>query len=905
MNGTWLNDAVSLTEAFRSGERSPLEETQAVFDQIEKSSLNAFSYLEKDKALSRANQLDTSLPLGGVPIAVKELHNVKGWPDTGASLVFTDRFSQFDSTMIQRLKAAGANLIGLSTASEFGGLNCSTTKLNGITTNPWNHDLTPGGSSGGGAAPTSSIVPGNPSPDPNHPQPQGNAGGHGGSNGSRGGGGGGGAGSDGGNASGSYPGGLAGYGGKALQVAIAGPPTLSAAGTPGPSGQGWYAGGGGGAGADETFPDSKRGIGGRGNDRTGTTAYGGGGNGAPGGSPAVPRDSMNGLSGTGGGGGGGRLAPNYGGSGGSGIVVVRYQIGSVNTAKASGGAVSFYNNKTIHVFTGSGTFSSDNPFNETCECVIIGGGAGTGNPSSSGAHGAGGGGAGAVYDRNNVSLNLSGPFSFNVTIGAGGNRSVAPGNKGVNGSPSIVAFPTGTLTAPGGGAGGISETPTTNTNGENGGAGGGASNYSSGDNPHPGGTGAGAPWPGTPGNDPGSGWGGNGGNSDTAAPAYGGGGGGGAKDGGNGNGSAGGGGGGAYKIPTTYTDPNATYGYAGPGSTHFWFAGGGGGGTYDGSPGTEGVGGGGPNLSTPYGGSGKGGYRTGPGGESARANSGAGAGGGGGGNSSPGANGGSGSWASFTVEDCILDCQSAAIQYAHGCTIKRTKFLVNGGDNGSNVYGIKSGTGASDATWAIESCLFVGWDKWAINGSGGYCTVRNCTLVLDESSQSTAYLMYWSGTNVAVYNTLFYGGASSVDYGLRLQSASSTHTVKNCISFGSTNNPYTNTGSPTVSSQLETNTEVVSDGNTIFTAIGDAGVGDDYTINTSGLAYQRGLAAELGSDGKDVDGNDYDSSNPNIGAYATVASGWSAGSSAGGVAVGSIASVTGVAKASISKISGV
>ena len=50
------------------------------------------------------------------------------------------------------MKAAGANLIGLSTASEFGGLNCSTTKLNGITTNPWNHDLTPGGSSGGSAA---------------------------------------------------------------------------------------------------------------------------------------------------------------------------------------------------------------------------------------------------------------------------------------------------------------------------------------------------------------------------------------------------------------------------------------------------------------------------------------------------------------------------------------------------------------------------------------------------------------------------------------------------------------------------------------------------------------------------------------------------------------------------------
>ena len=148
----WKNDAISLVEAFRSGERTPEDETQAVLSAIEKSSLNVFSYIDKEGALLRAENADVSLPLGGVPIAVKELHNVDGWPDTGASVVFKDRISQFDGTMIQRLKAAGANLIGLTTASEFGGLNCSTTKLNGITTNPWNRELTPGGSSGGSAA---------------------------------------------------------------------------------------------------------------------------------------------------------------------------------------------------------------------------------------------------------------------------------------------------------------------------------------------------------------------------------------------------------------------------------------------------------------------------------------------------------------------------------------------------------------------------------------------------------------------------------------------------------------------------------------------------------------------------------------------------------------------------------
>ena len=183
--------------------------------------------------------------------------------------------------------------------------------------------------------------------------------------------------------------------------------------------------------------------------------------------------------------------------------------------------------------------------------------------------------------------------------------------------------------------------------------------------------------------------------------------------------------------------------------------------------------------------------------------------------------------------------------------------------------------------------------------------MRNCTLVLDASSQSTSYLMYWSGTNVEVYNTIFYGGADSVDYGLRFQSTDSSNKAKNNIAFGAIRIPYYRTESPTVSSQLETNTEVAASGETVFTALGDADIDDDYTINTSGLAYQRGLAVEVGSDGKDVDGNDFDDSNPNIGCYTTTASGWSAGSNLSGLAVGSISTVQGVARASISKIIGV
>src|SRR6185312_16853327 len=86
-------------------------------------------------------------------IGVKELTPVKGWPHTEASLVFTDRIADFTATMVDRLsQAGGAVPFGLTTASEFGGINLTYTKRNGATHNPWNLEHTPGGSSGGAAS---------------------------------------------------------------------------------------------------------------------------------------------------------------------------------------------------------------------------------------------------------------------------------------------------------------------------------------------------------------------------------------------------------------------------------------------------------------------------------------------------------------------------------------------------------------------------------------------------------------------------------------------------------------------------------------------------------------------------------------------------------------------------------
>ncbi|MCU1499967.1 MAG: putative Amidase [Acidimicrobiales bacterium] len=149
----WQGDACSLVDAFRAGDRSPVEELDATLAAIEASDLNAFSHLDPARAREVAAHADLSLPFGGVPTGVKELEAVEGWPQTGASLVHQDRVADHTDTHIKWLfERGGVVPVGLTTASEFGGLNVSVTKLNGVTHNPWQHGRTAGGSSGGSAS---------------------------------------------------------------------------------------------------------------------------------------------------------------------------------------------------------------------------------------------------------------------------------------------------------------------------------------------------------------------------------------------------------------------------------------------------------------------------------------------------------------------------------------------------------------------------------------------------------------------------------------------------------------------------------------------------------------------------------------------------------------------------------
>jgi Asp-tRNA(Asn)/Glu-tRNA(Gln) amidotransferase A subunit family amidase len=148
----WMDDACSLVDAFRAGERKPTDELDAVLDAIVRSSINAVCFVDHERARAAAAAADPALPFGGVPIGVKELEPVEGWPATEASLALADQVADHSTTMVRRLDAAGVVKAAQTTASEFGGLNVSITKLHGISHNPWKQGRTAGGSSGGSAA---------------------------------------------------------------------------------------------------------------------------------------------------------------------------------------------------------------------------------------------------------------------------------------------------------------------------------------------------------------------------------------------------------------------------------------------------------------------------------------------------------------------------------------------------------------------------------------------------------------------------------------------------------------------------------------------------------------------------------------------------------------------------------
>jgi len=116
----WQGDACSLVEEFRAGRRSPAEELAAVYAAIDASDLNAFCFTPREDAAAAAERADVSKPFGGVPIGVKELDHVSGWPYTHASVPLRDDVSDVTSTMASQRPGSSGGAIGFSSRIQRG-----------------------------------------------------------------------------------------------------------------------------------------------------------------------------------------------------------------------------------------------------------------------------------------------------------------------------------------------------------------------------------------------------------------------------------------------------------------------------------------------------------------------------------------------------------------------------------------------------------------------------------------------------------------------------------------------------------------------------------------------------------------------------------------------------------------
>jgi aspartyl-tRNA(Asn)/glutamyl-tRNA(Gln) amidotransferase subunit A len=155
----WLDDASSLADAIRRRDIKSADIVEASLEAIANSKLNALTMLDEEAAREQAAQIDARIAKGedpgllaGVPTLVKDVEDAAGWATTHGSLVFKDNVAAEDSTHVARLRGAGAVLVGKAATSEFGFVAYTSTKLHGVSRNPWNLERTPAGSSGGSAA---------------------------------------------------------------------------------------------------------------------------------------------------------------------------------------------------------------------------------------------------------------------------------------------------------------------------------------------------------------------------------------------------------------------------------------------------------------------------------------------------------------------------------------------------------------------------------------------------------------------------------------------------------------------------------------------------------------------------------------------------------------------------------
>lgn len=156
----WKWSACELASAIAERRVSCSEVMESVVGRIRStnSEVNAIVDDLSEAALRKARALDDSAgvvpcgPLHGVPVTVKENVDQKGYATPNGVVGFKDIIAPDDSPVVKNLLDAGAIVVGRTNTPEFSFRAFTDNPLHGATFNPWNHDLTPGGSSGGAAA---------------------------------------------------------------------------------------------------------------------------------------------------------------------------------------------------------------------------------------------------------------------------------------------------------------------------------------------------------------------------------------------------------------------------------------------------------------------------------------------------------------------------------------------------------------------------------------------------------------------------------------------------------------------------------------------------------------------------------------------------------------------------------
>ena len=147
-------NVVELRKLLQAREVSAREVLEALHARIAEVDprIDAYLSLDFDDALAQAERADLDLPLGGVPIALKDIISLAGQPCTCASKILWNYRATYDATVVRKLKAAGAILFGKTNMDEFAMGSSTENSSVKPTRNPWDVSRVPGGSSGGSAA---------------------------------------------------------------------------------------------------------------------------------------------------------------------------------------------------------------------------------------------------------------------------------------------------------------------------------------------------------------------------------------------------------------------------------------------------------------------------------------------------------------------------------------------------------------------------------------------------------------------------------------------------------------------------------------------------------------------------------------------------------------------------------